>query len=384
MKARISALILFLLSLMLVKSSDHNQALDNQKIQVLIEKNPANYFLYQPEAILFSRFSSASLNALSDMHVVAAQYERALRLLEDTNSDSAERNINSVFEHWPKKLQTQWINHLISLEQFELLQRLADRWPLSTEHLTILKIAQRQRVTHIPDVLHGRLSLIAESVEHVNCKKTVQVVVESYEGLLKAEHLIKRFLKNPEPFDGAFCFSTPLYSNQHMQCDETEDGFAQCIWESQLTTLLHSSSVDYVMVMTNTGLANVVGNVMTLNYQSNYNVLVHELMHFSGFEDEYAFSPKKAHHRCKQKGYIAPNLYVGERSDAPHGWVKNESCQFGRFASFRPVDEWTTLEYHAIPLNSLYRSKWAMLLHDQEMQSHVDSKVNGADEKKEL
>ena len=54
------------------------------------------------------------------------------------------------------------------------------------------------------------------------------------------------------------------------------------------------SNSDYIILLTDKGKANVRGRKMTLTSLSNYNILVHELMHFAGFEDEYILPKEKA------------------------------------------------------------------------------------------
>lgn len=362
MRANSKSVALLLISLMLVKSTDYNQALDDTHYHVLIEKNPASYFLLPVAFTYFSHLSSQALTALSDLKVSGAQLERAKRLLFEREYDSASRYSLSVYRFWPLEHQKKWLNILIDMHRFELLSKLASASELPPDYQYILNLANQEQISRVPLPLHGRLSLEAETQFEPSCANKVQVIVDSLDGLLSVENLITRFDKKPEPFDGAFCFSTPLYSNQKMQCDETENGFAECKLDSTLVAELEVAQANYLMIVTESGLANVIGKVMTLNYQSDYNVLVHELMHFSGFEDEYAFLPKKAQRRCKQKGLIAPNLYVGEEGDAPYGWVQNASCQYGKYSSFRPINGWTTLEYHGVPLNHLYRDKWAKLI----------------------
>lgn len=364
MKANHKPIALLLLSLMLVKSTDYNQALKPSQRQTILENNPANYFLFPSNTADLTRLSSHAIIELSDLQVFEAQLERALRLLKERKLESASSYSESVFKLWSLRQQTTWLDTLVKTQQFELLKTLASKYTLPSDYQTIVSLANKQQISHIPTVFKSRLSLQIDTQYKSACANKVQVIVDSLDGLLSAENLIRRFYEQPEPFDGAFCFSMPMYSNQQIHCGASESGFAQCEVATNLAGDLAKAKANYQMIVTQTGLANVVGTVMTLNYQSDYNVLVHELMHFSGFEDEYAFMPKKAQYRCKQKGLIAPNLYVGEENDAPEGWEQNASCRHGKFSSFRPASGWTTLEYHEVPLSRVYRAKWAALIQE--------------------
>ena len=58
-------------------------------------------------------------------------------------------------------------------------------------------------------------------------------------------------------------------------------------------------------MMPKQGTASVKNGLMHINSQASYAVFLHELMHFNGFEDEYALPVKKQAWLCQLEGVVA-------------------------------------------------------------------------------
>ncbi|MFC0118539.1 hypothetical protein ACFFK7_11520 [Pseudoalteromonas xiamenensis] len=324
----------------------------------LINKTPLAYFLYNPELISPERLSEPVISQLSELNVSHLQVEKIRRLLYANRIDDFLLFAESVMGEWSLEQKSVVCDWLLAKQQVDLLAKLSELVELPKEIEQIIRIYHGQAVDEIPAWLASRLTLGAPTFPSTQCVKTIEVIVDSLDGLNAIEKAVDHYSLKPEPFKGAFCFSKPRYSNGYLQCSIDKQGYAKCHVNDDIVP----RNTDHRLYVTQQGLANVRGHVMTLNHKSGYAVLVHELMHFSGFEDEYVFSASKTKLKCAQKGRHAPNLYVGEHGDEPAGWSESPSCQFGKYRSFRPVERWSNLQYQSMPLPDLYRQLWTTIL----------------------
>ncbi|MBE0367072.1 hypothetical protein [Pseudoalteromonas aurantia] len=191
------------------------------------------------------------------------------------------------------------------------------------------------------------------------CINKVLLLTDHLLGLEKLNGLRLQYNQTPEPSAMSYCFSEPMYIGNVAECSTKNEQFAHCKFEllvDVFPSLLHQA--DKLVVLTRNGYANVRGNMMTLNGRSSYAVFLHELMHFSGFEDEYPVPESKALWLCAAPGQHAPNLYVGEATSAPRGWQRSNTCNKGGLQAFKPSDEWSIMEYQSKPLSEQYRILW--------------------------
>ncbi|CCQ12523.1 hypothetical protein PALB_34620 [Pseudoalteromonas luteoviolacea B = ATCC 29581] len=332
-----------------------HQAAFNSSVSETLQKQPLVYFQLS-EPISFANLSSATLAQLSEFGVFSAQRYLAKLYLVQNKKRDAELFLAQFMPAWTAHDQKKFVQWLFDNELTNYLDALPDIATQTGLVKQVLSLQKGHEIRELPDFLVDRFSLSLPRYQQSNCIFNVVVLGEDLSSLNHAESLLKSFGENPEPFDGAYCFSKPTFLNAKAACGLDTQGFATCEFEPDV--MRHLNKFDFAIVITKQGLANVKQKVMTLNKNSNYNVLIHELMHFQGFEDEYPFSKEKAIHRCSTPGLIAPNLFVGNAKDAPQGWHKSQSCRDGIYNSYRPSEKWTKLEYQAIELSDEYRQLW--------------------------
>ncbi|MBQ4864333.1 hypothetical protein J8L98_21820 [Pseudoalteromonas sp. MMG013] len=206
---------------------------------------------------------------------------------------------------------------------------------------------------------HSVITPSTQSYFSNHCVNRVLLLTDHFLGLDELNSLREQYNVAPEPSAMSYCFSEPMYIGNVMECSRNNRAFAQCKFEllrNEFPDL--ESQADKFIVMTQKGRANVRGNIMTLNTDSKYAVFLHELMHFSGFEDEYPVPEAKALWLCATQGQHAPNLYVGASESAPQGWRKSNTCNRGRLQSYKPNNKWSIMEYQSRPLSEQYRMLW--------------------------
>ena len=211
---------------------------------------------------------------------------------------------------------------------------------------------------------------------NAECKNNVLLLADRFSTYQYLDILREKYLLKPEPEQNSFCLSEVYYVGNVLMCEKGFNGFANC------NIMRDLPSSDFLIVMTINGLANVRGTQMTLTLGSDYDVLVHELMHFSGFEDEYAIYGQKARWLCNSTGLKAPNLFIGSPENAPQGWVKSNTCQYGRLDAFKPALKWSKMQFQELPLSEQYRQLWQKkvqqdwLIKQQKMANNAQTIIN--------
>ncbi|WP_240920926.1 hypothetical protein [Pseudoalteromonas sp. Z9A5] len=317
----------------------------------------------------FPRYFSQHLQLLPDFKLALlarnkipfAQYVYSLRLLKNKRSDTAklfwQASIYSLSESQRQNLARQ----LFTQSRWDDLKLLAKNGLLPKgDTLNHLNLKLSAPYTNIPEsFIHnlGFLALGSELPVNNQCLFNVVTMSDHRSGLYKLSELIKKYNEKPEPDNNVFCFTKPVYVAGAIDCTNTVNKMAQCNWQSSSLKKQLSGKFDFIIMMPRYGSANVQNNIMQLNSHVNYNVFLHELMHFSGFEDEYALPNTKQAWLCSKKGFVAPNLFISHGEPAPKGWYKSESCQQGGTA-YKPSKTWSIMEYQQIGLSEQYRALW--------------------------
>jgi hypothetical protein len=323
----------------------------------------------------FPQYFSVNLQQLPDITLAAlarnkipsAQYIYSLKLLKNKRSKIAkvywQASISNTTDLQRKKLARQ----LFKQSRWDDLNVLAKRDFLPEGYVqNHLNLQTSKPYPTLPNQFMkslGFLLLNAEIKTDQQCLFNVLMMSEHRSGLYKLAALINTYSKQPEPRRNTFCFSQPVYAAGAINCNNTVTKMAQCNWQpSSLKTQL-SSEFDFIVMMSKHGSANVKKAVMQLSSQTNYNVFLHELMHFNDFEDEYVLPHAKQLWLCKQRGFVAPNLFISHGDPAPAGWHKSESCQQGGVA-YKPAKQWSIMQYQQLGLSDQYRALW---------QAHIKS-----------
>lgn len=353
---------ILLCSLLITASSNRSNEIGFW--QVLNAKaNPFESFWLFPRyfSTHLKQLPQSTLALLARNKIPLAQYEYSLTLLGKGQSETAK-----LF--WLPSLGS-----LTSQQKIELAEQLLEqsRWgdlkllgnnnrlPRSDvlSHLN-LEVGRSYRV--IPKLFLQRLGFLSVNPNvdpDPQCRFNVLMMSDHRSGLYKLAELVNIFDKQPEPAKNVFCFSKPMYVAGAIDCNNEATKMAQCNWPSSLLKKHLPDNFDFIIMMPKYGSANVRNEIMHLSSQANYAVFLHELMHFSGFEDEYVLPLSKQAWLCKKSGLVAPNLFISHGEMPPRGWHKSQSCQYYGVA-YKPSEKWSIMQYQQLGLSAQYRTLW--------------------------
>jgi hypothetical protein len=333
--------------------------------QVLNAKaNPLQLYWQFPHYFLarINKLPKNILGLLARHQIPTAQYEYSLHLLKAKQIKAAKLFWRASLPNISNAQIANLSQQLLATEQWgdlKLLNALGYLKPGFV--LNHFNLHHGVIHTQIPKpFLHSLefLSLDSNILANKKCQFNVLTMSDHRSGLYKLSALIKTYNKKPEPRQGAFCFSKPVYVAGALKCSNSMSKAANCDWQSALINQQLLRKFDFVVMMSRYGSANVSRGVMQLNSGANYGIFLHELMHFNGFEDEYILPKSKQAWLCKRRGLVAPNLYIAQKGEkSPNGWHKSKSCQIGGVA-YKPSKDWSILEYQQITLSDQYRALW--------------------------
>lgn len=356
---QVKKLSVLLLLLVLTGSSSNYSHLSSATLQRWLVKSPHLYFQVAPHLTITPEQASHSLvRALAQLPLVNWQYERLQRALGSHTQPGVKPLLLGLWHKLNQQQRRQLTEQLLQTSQWPLLSEVIKLGGVPESHRVFTQLAQAKTVAQLPrhkELDQYQLLNTINKPDH-HCRYHIALIAADLKGLRQLQQLKMAFEQQPEPQAGVYCLSKPIYAAKRLSCTE-KDRFAQC----RLAASSITESFDYTVLMAAKGHANVVGQQMTLAHNSNYNVFIHELMHFSGFEDEYPVAAAKAKWLCAKSGFKAPNLYVGEH--APYNWAPSRTCEHGKLTSFKPQKGYSLLEYQSIKLSDKYRELWLQALH---------------------
>lgn len=307
------------------------------------------------------KLPKTSLAILARNQISSAQYMYSLKLIKSSQSDTAKpfwlSAINDLTIPERKILATKLLEQL----RWSDLELLASKNKLPAgdvlNHLKLqLKTPQSKVSTAFIHNL-GFSSLRNISKPNKQCMFNVLTMSDHRSGLYKLTEFINTYNKQPEPRENIFCFSKPVYVAGMLECKSSTSKIAMCDWQlSKLNNQL-PNNYDFIVMMPKDGTANVTKGTMLINSKAKYSVFLHELMHFNGFEDEYALPKTKQAWLCAKTGFVAPNLFISHGEPPPTDWHKAKSCQQGGIA-YKPSENWSIMQYQQLGLSAQYRQLW--------------------------
>jgi hypothetical protein len=301
------------------------------------------------------------LATLARHNYVAAQLQYSLQLLDREHAETAKlfwlAGIYKMSQSQRGELALKLYQHL----QWDDLNQLKSINMLSNNEVVgHLQLHNGVPASHVNDDFINKLgfeTLNTHAFSDQNCLFNVLMMSDHRTGLYKLAALSQEYNTKPEPKSDTFCFSNPVYVAGEVKCKSTDLDNATCALPKQLFSSRFSSHFDFIVMMTKQGSASVSRGIMQLNSQVNYNLFLHELMHFNGFEDEYVLPKNKQQWLCNQKGFVAPNLFIANGVVAPRGWFKSRSCQHASVA-YKPSKGYSIMEYQQVGLSDEYRQLW--------------------------
>nr|MDC2855085.1 hypothetical protein [Ningiella sp. W23] len=142
------------------------------------------------------------------------------------------------------------------------------------------------------------------------CVFNVLMLSDHRDGLYRLNQFRNAYFQNPEPSPKTFCFSKPVYVGNAINCNSTETSRAKCDWQQSSLKKQLPTGFDFAIMMPKQGTASVKNGLMHINSQASYAVFLHELMHFNGFEDEYALPVKSKHGYVSLMGLLLPTYLL--------------------------------------------------------------------------
>lgn len=333
---------------------------------------PSMYYLIQ-DHIDITALPDETIEALLTLELSEVYFEWAIRLVQ-----KGEISRSRIYwqSHVPVASENDFNRLLAALKhhnEWLALRELAQLKPLPLFYQDWLSLYKGVPPNHL-----GTMRLLQHNINEVpkriifpsQCLVKVLMVTDHLLGVARLSTLQKTYLKNPEPREMSHCFSEPYYIGNVMNCSQDGTQFAYCNWQSLEESYAELiDQVDKVVMLTQVGIANVREDLMVLNTASTYEVFLHELMHFSGFEDEYPVPHSKASWLCLNEGLHAPNLFVGEKNTAPSGWVRSNTCNNGLLQSYKPSRQWSIMEYQSTPLSEQYRMIWEQAINSNNIKN---------------
>ncbi|MEJ6474541.1 hypothetical protein [Pseudoalteromonas piscicida] len=349
--------VIILLGLLLSSSPNYMHLSQAQQSALVIE-NPTSYFAL---AAIFNmqpqRAEPSLLTTIADLHQPLWEFERIQRTLRGGSMANVKLYL---LDAWPRLNAVQrreLLHKMATLGAYDVLSTLSERYNLPPVFSTLLAIWQGKPVKTFSNNPYLQPFQLVEQAQAGDsaCRFKLALIGSDLVDLTHLQALKSAFEARPEPAEKVYCLSQPIYVADKLDCT-TNQGFAMC----DLALNSAFAGYDYLVLMAGDGLANVSDKQMTLTHASTYNTFVHELMHFSGFEDEYPIPVNKAKWLCATSGKKAPNLYVGEQ--APNNWVLSRTCEHGKLPSYKPNKAHSLLEYQSIKLDENYRKRWLSVL----------------------
>ncbi|AXQ98667.1 hypothetical protein [Pseudoalteromonas piscicida] len=372
-KTRAKHLFIFMLIGLLFSSSPNYAHLSIAQKSALIVTNPNSYFAIAPALeVSPSQASTQLVEAIANLKQPSWEYERLQRTLNAKEKNSTRLFLLDTWSRLDIRQRQLVSERLVSLGRHDLLYALSKRYTLNPELTALLAVWQGKSVTTFLNNPYLRQFQSLTELQHssASCQFNLALIASDLGGLQRLQALKHGYEQQPEPAKGVYCLSKPIYAANKLSC-KTHKGFAMCDLQHEQRL----SKYDHLVLMATEGLANVNGKHMTLTATSTYNTLVHELMHFSGFEDEYPIPAHKAKWLCATSGKKAPNLYVGEQ--APNNWAPSRTCELGKLSSYKPSSSHSLLEYQSIKLDENYRKRWLAVLNSRRLEDKIA--VNSAE-----
>ena len=332
------------------------------QVQHTPESTLLNYYRFINEFNLrLSSLSDPTLYRLALNQVTDAQFAWALRLLDNKHPRAAKpfwsvsvgaQNVDRRKQLSSSLLALQRWSDLTSLKKLQLLPEgdVAEQ----------LKLQQRAPPHSINKGFaddEGFLLAFSQLKAKSQCQFNVLMMTDHRKGISQLNTFRQHYQQQPQPSATSFCFSDPIYLGNTIDCQLQPELAAKCDWLPLIENKKWPTGFDFIVMMTPVGSGNVQGGIMHLNSASHYGLFLHELMHFNGFEDEYALPSAKQIWLCNQQGLVAPNLFIANGLTPPKGWTLSDSCQTGSKA-YKPSENWSIMQYQQLSLSAQYQQIW--------------------------
>ncbi|CAH9059787.1 hypothetical protein PSECIP111951_03041 [Pseudoalteromonas holothuriae] len=356
---------------LVIAQSDHQPNLNEPVSRnYFLQSYPKAYYSVQ-QSVRLEALSESTIEALLALNLPEIMLEWSIRLAQRKKYSASQLYWRKYYDIGTQGQRTRLQQVFVQQYALQQLKRLERQFGLPSDLQLLLASEQGVVPQSLSKGVLAKLeltTLLSPPIFASNCKNRILLISDHFSGVKKLESLKAKYLEQPEPMVGSYCLSEVFYIGDIMSCYINEQQFARCD-EQQLIKQYNRqlNNIDYVIMMTKVGQANVANGIMTLTSSSNYQVFLHELMHFSGFEDEYAIAPSKARWLCRHAGQHAPNLIVAKQPPAK-GWYKSETCKHGLLDAFKLSKDWSIMQFQELPLSHQYRQVWQNAINSKRYQ----------------
>lgn len=220
------------------------------------------------------------------------------------------------------------------------------------------------------------------AIERQGCVTRLQFVAASIEGAVKSSDLIRQFSEDQRLSNLPLCINQPIWAkHSDLSCSSNKKSGGRLSCDlSQLSEIVNDHNFSHLVVIGDSGKANVHNGIMYLDLADDYSVFVHELAHFAGFVDEYPLSSVLAENICSGNNkpnllFIAPDSKLNGMpmedflSSIDSTLIKARTCANHPNQAYKTSGKITFMEFHdygLIPDN--YLANWRELLMDRKSQ----------------
>lgn len=198
-----------------------------------------------------------------------------------------------------------------------------------------------------------------QAIQRKQCVTRLQFVTESIEGAVKSRDLIQQFVDDQRLATLPICINPPLWVERaDLSCFANKSGGGRLSCDLlQLSEIVDELDFSHLVVIGESGKANVHNGIMYLDLVDDYAVFVHELAHFAGFVDEYPLTAALAENICSSES--APNLIFIEPDSKSvenplnnsiqrenYTLVKARTCANHSSQAYKTSSQITFMEYH--------------------------------------
>ncbi|KZN63687.1 hypothetical protein [Pseudoalteromonas luteoviolacea] len=361
------SVLCFIFIFMAAPGSSHYNHLLNESSDVQVDKISQHFNQSSP---LYHHLAKSS-HLLSDKQVQLLRkqgyphfaFEWAIRLTEQKKYQQAGLLIERYWDRVNHSMRVRLLELLKQQNRYHSIARIFENSPAIEPYNTLSLLALGESTEQLESKILSQLGITTLSTFDLGssrCAHLVLLLSNTLESTLKLGKLKQAYEQSELAKQLPYCLSEPIYVGEPLQCTGGTGQFIRCSLIKVAGSTALAQARHLVIMSEQSGLANVRHGVMSMNHNHGLELFIHELMHFTHFEDEYPVPINKANWLCASAGLKAPNLYVGKHP--PQNWHASKTCLHGKLPSYKPSQVLSKMEYHAIDLSNQYLGLWLKAL----------------------
>lgn len=285
--------------------------------------------------------------------------------------------------HWLEKVQHFDLDSKVSLAL--LLWQDGDRARSQTlfKEAAKAKHLQAQRIDSVLNRFTPYHNAFPSPLFANDCIQKIMVVANSLDAIVNLDAIVKAFNQDARFSRLAICLSKPLWLDNLLSCsDNWQNSHRLGCSLDAISEWVAKSEATHLVVVGQSGKANVQNGVMFLDSLDTYTVFVHELAHFAGFIDEYTLPKHLARLYCgriqatnilfeQDNGFsfnIKPDyqFHLWRNLEGYNGLYEAETCKHSDVQALKLTRDITFLEHHETNnIPQIYLELWKQVIQSQ-------------------